>query len=506
MVYTLKQRIKSASRVKVVPQTIPVSITGLNTRDAVTAMPPTDAVILENWYPDAGGLTIRGGTLPYISGLGGGYVNTLAQYSALGITRFIAACGGNVYDITGGASSVLGGGFSSDKWQTANFNDYMFLVNGSDAPQKFDGTTLSAAGFTGPTVANIIGVNVHQNRLFFWLKNDNAFYYADINAITGAITRFPLSMVSQSGGDIVTMTTMSHDGGNGIQDLAVFILSSGETIIYAGTDPGDDTLWALVGRYKIAPPVNIRAVARYGAESYLTTFDDHVPLQQQLVALKLGQIPPRSKISGAVRDAVAANPNAFGFEAFFYPQGRRLIFNIPIASGQYEQHVYNVSTDAWCIFTGMPAITWGLYNNGLYFGGPVGTVYQADVGTNDNGVAIVADGQPAWNSFEDVRRKRISAVRPVLQAVSGVTYSFGVGFDYESVGLQNSSSTITSAGSPWNTSPWDTSYWSPENITSAKWKLIGGDGTAMGFRLRASTTEGMSWLRTDIRYEIGRDI
>lgn len=503
--FLLKDQIKASRRPKVVPQTIPVSITGINTRDAVTAMPPTDATILENWYPDAGGVTVRKGYIPYVTGLGSSFVNTLGQFNALGVIKFVAACGASIFDITGGSATLLATGFGSDKWQTANFNSKMFFVNGVDAPQTYDGAAIAPSGFTGPVVANIVGVNVFQNRLYFWLKNDNAFYYGGLNSITGAITRFPLSTVSQSGGDIVTMTTMSHDGGTGIQDLAVFILSTGETIIYAGTDPSDATLWSLVGRYKISPPVNIRAVARYGAESYLTTFDDHVPLQQQLVALRLGQIPPRSKISGAVQEAVAANPTAFGFEAFFYPKGRRLIFNIPTSSGQTEQHIYNVSTDAWTIFTGMNAATWGLYNNDLFFGGAVGTVYKADTGTTDNGTAITADGQPAWNSFDDVRRKRISAVRPVLQAISGITYSYGVGFDYESVGLQNSSTTITSSGSPWDTSPWG-SPWSPENITSAKWKLIGGDGTAMGFRLRATTTEALQWLRTDIRYEIGRDI
>lgn len=507
MPVSLAQRLQGASQPKVIPQSIPVSVTGLNTRDAVTAMAPTDAIILDNWYPDAGGLTVRNGSKPFVTGLGATYVNTLAQFSALGVRKFIAACEDKIWDISTGSAVSVGTGYSSSIWQTANFNNYLFLVNGTES-QRYDGSTIGDAGFTisAAPASNFAGICVFKNRIFLWKANDNAFYYGALNAITGAVTRFPLSMVSQSGGDLVAMTTMSYDGGAGVQDMVVFILSSGETIIYTGNDPGDATNWFLVGRFKISPPVNVRAVARYGAESYLTTNDDHVPLTQQLVANKLGQIPPRSKISGAVQAATKANPDAFGWEAFFYPAGRRLIFNVPNVDATFSQHVYNVSTDAWCTFSGLQAATWGLYNNLLYFGGATGTVWQADVGTTDNGTAISADGQPAWNDFGDVRRKRLSAIRPVLQAISGVSYQYGTAFDYQDVGLLNTSSTIISSGSPWDTSVWDVAAWSPENITSAKWKLVGGTGTALGVRVRSATTAGLSWLRTDVRYEIGRDI
>src|SRR5262249_26444511 len=149
-----------------------------------------------------------------------------------------------------------------------------------------------------------VGVLQYQQRLFFWKNNSTGFYYAPLNSLSGAVAFYDLAAFAPKGGNLIAATTYSHDGGNGVQDFIVFVMSSGDCLIYFGNDPADATAWSLVGRYRISPPVSPRAVCRYGAEAFLTTFDDHVPLQQQLVALKLGQLPPRSKVSNAVQAAV----------------------------------------------------------------------------------------------------------------------------------------------------------------------------------------------------------
>jgi hypothetical protein len=379
----------------------------------------------------------------------------------------------------------------------------MFLVNGTDAPQQFDGTTLSAAGFTGPTSVNdLIGVAVYKNRLFFWEKNSQDFWYAGINAVTGVLTKFPLSMVGNFGGNLMTVTSFSHDGGDGVQDYIVFVMSSGEVIIYLGTDPEVAADWALAGRYRIGAPVSIRAVCRYGADAYLTTSDDHVPLSQVMTALKFGTVPPRSKISGAVTTATAAGGNLFGWEGILYPRGKRLIFNVPNADGTFYQHVYNFSTNAWCRFTGMNAQAWGLYEENLYFGGANGVVYRADIGNTDSGAVIQATGQQAWNQFGSVNRKRVAVVRPIVQSVGSVPYAFAVGVDYGSISAPVASST-PSLGSPWDTSPWDTSPWSAETAVDLTWRVVGVTGQAVGWQLSVSAQQQISWLRTDLRLETG---
>lgn len=499
---TMQQRLQAAVQPVVAPQSIPAPITGWNTRDALDAMEPTDAVVLDNWYPNAGGVQIRGGSALFASGMGTGQVQTLAQYDSATAVKFLAGANGHLYDISSGAPTSLGSAFTVNAWQTTNFLSHMFFCNGADTAQIFDGTTLSAATFTGVTLSTLYGVFQYQQRLFFWQKKSTGFWFAPLNSITGALSFYDLSPFTPNGGTLVAVTTISHDGGNGVTNLIVFAMSSGDCLLYLGNDPSLAADWQLIGTYRISPPVSPRAVCQYGADAFMTTFDDHLPLQQQLVALKLGQLPPRSKVSNAVAKAVAANQTGFGWDAVFYPTQRSILFNIPNADGTFDQHVLNTSNNAWTRFVGNNGCCWGLYKNALYFGAANGSVYTADTGFTDLGSAIAADGQQAWNTFDNPERKRLAAIRPIVQSVGIVDYSFGIGFDYGPIPTNDTANSPV-VGSPWNTSPWNTSPWSSEMSIDTRWRIGGGSGQAIGFELKVNALQPVQWLRTDLRYETG---
>lgn len=521
-----QERLQLAAQPVVQPSQIPAPIKGWNTRDALDAMDPQDAVLLDNWFPDTTGVNVRNGyvqfaavTTPkggFSSGFSSGFsifssalpgpVKTLAAFSAGSVSKFIAGASGILYDISsGGSGALLAQGFTNDGWQTELFLSRLFFCNGTDTAQVYDGTTMAAANFTGVTLSTLVGVKQYQQRLFFWQSQSTGFWFAPLNSISGTLNFYDLAAFAPRGGNLIAVTTFSHDGGNGVQDFIMFVMSEGDALIFFGNDPADANAWAEVGRYRISPPVSPRAVCNYGAEAFLTTFDDHIPLQQQLVALKLGQLPPRSKVSSAVQAAVAANSEAFGWQALYYPRGRRLIFNIPNPDGTFNQHVQNTGTpnQPWCRFTGMNAFCFGIFNDALYFGADGGLVFQADVGSLDGGVrAIEASGQQAWNDFDSPMRKRATAARPLISTTGAAGVSFSLGFDYGELNVTNAVA-IGSAGSPWDTSPWDTSPWSPEQFVSTSWRISGGSGVAVGIGLNIAANEPVSWLRTDIKFEPG---
>ena len=64
------RRLALASQSLAQPISVPAPITGWNARDALDEMPATDAVLLDNWYPDAQGVVVRSGFTPYASGVG----------------------------------------------------------------------------------------------------------------------------------------------------------------------------------------------------------------------------------------------------------------------------------------------------------------------------------------------------------------------------------------------------------------------------------------------------
>lgn len=502
---TRAQRVQAAQAPFTSPISIPAPVKGWNTRDSLDGMDPLDAVVLDNWFPDAAGVNVRNGHVPFATGLSSSAVSTLAEFDAGPTRKLLAASGGGIFDVSLGTStSSVGSGFSNDRWQTCGFLSRLFFVNGQDPAQIFDGATLGLAAFTGIDTRTLYGVWLYQQRLFFWQKNSTGFYYALLNSISGALAFYDLAAFCPRGGNLVAMTTSSYDGGNGVLDYAVFIMSSGDALLFTGNDPSLASNWSLVGSYRISPPVSPRAVTDYGGDSFITTYDDHVTLQQMFTALRLGEMAPRSKASKAVQLAVQANKDGFGWQALYYPRGRSLIFNIPNPDGTFDQHVCNTGLPGqpWCRYKNQNAYCFALFNNLLYFGAANGTVYLADYGNLDDTAPVEAVSEQAWNKLGNAQRKRVAAVRPVVQSIGGISYTFDLGFDYRDLNIVLPAVTA-GTGSPWNTSPWDTSPWSAESNVDPAWRVGGGSGTAIGFGLSVAATQPVSWLRTDLRVEGG---
>src|SRR5579859_1713149 len=492
-----------ASKRLTTPQTTPAPLLGWNTRDPFEAMEPTDAILVDNWYPDFGGVNIRNGSLPYAQLPTSANVETLAEFSTGAISKFLAASGSAIYDISnpGIPGTPIGTGFASDRWQTAEFNGHLFLVNGADPAQIYDGTTLSAASFTGINTATLTGVAVVHERLFFWTGTDPAFWYGPTLGIAGPLSKFPLDMESQAGGNLMFVEVFSYDGGQGIDSYTCFFLTSGELFLYSCTDPSNPNNWALVGRYVLPPPVNIRAILRYGGDIYLATQSDHQQLSKILIALKLGETPPRTKVSGAAKAAYEAGATLFGWQAIYYPAGTRLIFNIPNPDGSFSQHVYNTSVQAWCRFRGMNASCWGLFKGDLYFG-TAGAVLIADTGSTDSGQSIVAASQQAWQRFGTPLTKRLAASRIIVQTDNPLqSYLFEVGFDWRPLNIITPISG-PSIGATWGTAVWGEFNWA-ENLVEMNWQIQGGKGSAISWGIVANSTTPTTWISTDVLIEPG---
>lgn len=493
------------------PQIVTAPVKGWNTRDPFEAMDPADAITLDNWYPDFAGVTTRNGSVAYANLSASSPVQTLASFVSGASAKLLAACAGKISTVASGVGTPLATGFGSDIWQTANFNRHQFWVNGTDPAQIYDGAALTAAGFTGVSTATLSGVGVFHNRLFFWTGIDPSFWYGTVNGITGALSQFDLSMVSLTGGNLVAVEVLSYDGGTGISAYTCFFMSSGEVLMYSGTDPSNPSNWALVGRYLIAPPVSKRALARYGGDIYLANADDHQQFSQLLAALKVGDTPPRTKVSGAARSAYLAGAALPGWQALYYPSGRRIIFNIPNPGGTFSQHVYNTSTQAWCRFTNQNAYCFGIFEDALYYGSANGIIAQADVvSSGDLGASIPTIAQQAWQLFGTPLKKRIAAVRPVVQGAGPAYFTFGLSYDYQTdIAFSILDATIAPSATAliWGSGTWGApSVWGSTatgGLTDPRWRIAAGEGGAVGLSMLSNTIVPLTWIRTDFLIEPG---
>ena len=480
-------------------------------------MAPTDAVVLDNFFPSEGRVDLRRGFASHATGVGAGNVDTIAEYHSWSTRRLIAAGGGAIYNATSaGAASSLGSSFSNNRWQWVNFNGLMALVNGADTPQQYDGTTLSSLTITGSglTSSTLIGVNAFKNRTYWWADNVQDFWYSDVNGFGGSVTKFPLSRVGTFGGKLMQMVTWSRDGGDkGSDDLAVFLMSSGEAIVYQGSDPGDAANWAIVGVFKIGSPLAIRGAIKFGADVLVITQGGYEQLSRALVEGESKAPAFSDKISRAVREATANFKSNYGWQPILYPGGSMLLFNVPVSTTTYEQHVINTQTGAWCRFTGMNGSAWGLYNDDLYFGGTGdGKVYKADTGKSDNGGDISGDAQDAyWYMGNPGVRKRVTGVMPMIEGSGDLTFSIITQPDFQTISLNDNIYTLANLGlvgnDNWedvdvNWEDWEDAYLATSRI-ARRWLSANSEGFAINTRLKVKTQEAVRWYSTNYLAEPG---
>lgn len=480
---------------RAVPVVIPAPVGGWNTRDAKADMPQEDATTMTNWFPDVGNVVLRGGYSSHATGMTGN-VETIAEYQSGTTRKMLAGANSNLWDATSaGAAASLASGFTSDRWQWANMNGTMGLVNGADAPQVYDGATVAAMTISGSglTATTLDGVFVFKSRSYFWSSSTQDFWYSATNALGGALTKFPLSRVSQFGGNLTLITSFSTDSGSGADDFIVFVMSSGDAIVYQGSDPGTAADWSLSGIFRIGAPLSIRSAVKVGGDSRIITRDDYVSLSEMFHGDRATR--KRSKAVGALRSAVTSYGSNWGWQAIVYPRGRMLIFNIPSTNTIFEQHVQNTSTGAWCKFTGMNAHCFGMYNDSLYFGG-AGVIYKADDGYSDNNSAINGDAQTAWSLLRSPTNKQITAVQNQLETnVSTVNIGVATGTDFLDPNLS-----VTETTDAPNTTPWGSAWgsaWGSSFASITKWNSANAFGRYFAQRVKVSTgTAGIKWNST----------
>ena len=482
---------------------VPAPIGGLNTKDSLSLMEPTDAVEMTNVIPSQGSVVTRKGNTEYVRGLAGD-VETLIEYNYSDGIRFICANSDEINDITDPESvTLLGDGYTSARWQYANFNEHLLLVNGIDAPQVYNGTTLIDATFSHAdlTATNVDGINVYRNRIYLWDSSTQDVYYGGVNSIGGALEKFPLSRVTTSGGNLVAMSTWNHDGGDGVDDFAAFFMSTGDVLLYQGSNPSDVTNWSLVGQYRMGSPLHQRGIAKIGGDIAIQTNQDFVFFSEVFKQGKL--ILNESKLSGVAIDVANRFGNNFGWQVILYPRastGGWLLFNVPVATNsRYEQYIINTIGGGAAKITGWNARCFVVYRDELYFG-ENGSVRKADDSLSDNGENIVATVRSAYNNLGTDQEKTMSSIRNTLRTDGNVAINTTIAYDY---GLSNIPEGINSIseGVQWG-SPWASS-WSP--ISRVRDELIysSGLGTTVAIELEFTLNgQQVEWYRTDYNFTI----
>lgn len=481
-------------------------IGGWNTRDPLSSMRPTDAVSLTNLIPDVDGVSVRPGfTLTHTLLSTAFWVNSLISWKTQYGERFLAgtaatAADHRLYDISTSTVSLLKAGYVKSKWRSGALGGVLALVNGGDQPQRIrytpgTGMVVDDLPITANNPERFKTIHIFKSRSYFATGEEPAFWYSAVNALGGTLTRFPIDRVAESSGNVIEVNSWTRDGGSGPDDFFVIFLDTGEVLVYQGSNPGDSTDWALVGRYKLG---RVLTATQFGGKLHVVTDQDYNTLPDDLLSEGL-KLP--TKLSGAARDAVARDQTDNWQVLFDQRWGWRVI-NVP-AGSKREQHILNLRSGGACRFT-IEANCWQRFKGELYFGGADGKVYKIREG-DDNGASIEFACQQAYTDFGDPSNKTIMNYRPVWSTQGTFTCDSGLAYDYD-VNTFIQTNSETEYGPTWDTSPWDTTSWGTGQGSKTEWLDGMGEGQVVSLFANGLTSKTAAWQHTDYRVDIGSDM
>lgn len=505
------------------PYSIPAPTGGWNASDPISKMKPTEAVYLDNFFPEASDVALRKGftakaTLPADTTLLPHNIRTLIGYSpTTGTQKLFAACEDGIYDFTaGGAISAVASVTTNGVWQYNNVTtaggSFLFMANGVDKCKLYDGAAwvnldaASTPALTGVTSTDVINVSLHKKRLILTIKNSLSFYYLGTNAISGAATAFPLGALFKLGGYIMATDSWTIDNGEGSDDLFVAITSEGEVAVYKGNDPASDLTWALVGVYFIGRPLNRRCFAKMGGDLVVMTFGGLVPLSKALQSSSVDRTAGLTKkIHKAYTDYVSLYSDLYGWQMVLFPEGPFFLLNVPTLNYSTrniiysDQFVMNTSTGAWCRFTSMYAECWLAIGGHLYFARN-NEIYEAWTGMDDNGGNISAKAKSAFSYLGSGRSKHIASVRPNVTSTVSVNLQLGIDMDFVDSNRFTATLNYAQTITLWDSAIWGESVFTSSSIGLSRWRTVPNvTGRAAAIRLRVNAKNvTMTWNSTDL--------
>jgi hypothetical protein len=448
---------------------IPAPTEGMNTRDGVSSLKPTEARSLRNMLAERGKCVIRKGKTEHQTIDGASSVGSMFTHEGVSSNVILAAAAGEIYDVTGSPSALTSNSYNSDVWSMVQFNDTTIGVNGQDTPFAFDGSSVGASGLSGSglTIANLRTVHVVGIRMWFTEVSSADVWYLAPNAITGALTKFQLSQETKGGYCV---------GVYEFRNYTVFIMSSGEILAYQG-DPGTD--FAIVSRYDAPKPVGYDPGFDVAGEPVIMTVSGPLPFEAIAAGISFDTTALNTwgKIAPSWASDFEASGSQAGWSGTFY--SGLVILNIQLDSTASKQWVYNTRTKSWCYFDELNGFSFTESGGVLYFGAKDSGTVWAYMGGTDDGESIVATVRGGFiYPFQAQVNGQYTLARLNVEATGLVVGQIQVDVDYREAGIDAPEIPLSSSGSgPWD-GPWD-GPWGENGEPILRWSSVEGFGRSV---------------------------
>ena len=508
---------------------VPAPTGGLNYRDPIVAMQPTDAVVLNNMIPKQQGVELRKGWQEFSDAINIGgnpqSAESVFQYRAPNSAnnKIFMATAGNIYDITAGGTPVLvvsGTGSNANDWWTTQFSTVADTFLLAVSPGAGYWTYSTATGWLDRTASTtnlpntVRTVAVWKRRVWFTADDARVYYLNSVDVITNTCTAFPMGAMLRNGGYVSALVNWTLDAGIGIDDYLVAIGSEGDVAVWEGSDPSNASLFALKGCWYVGP------VPKHG--SYFTQLGGDVMIVSELGLVPMSRLingsysvdnqnaGPAIKIQSVFAPFVRRLKNEKFFNVFVVPNSEVLVISLPVDNGYYRQFAMNISTGAWCQFANFPIRSAAAIGGELYFGKSDGTVCRGLYGQRDGvaqdgsgGTFPVGEIQCAYNAFNTpAQLKKFCLARNIFFASAAPSVNTNVNIQYFTQDTSGAPSFNTTNVVLWNSGIWNVAVWVSENNFES-WHGVNGLGYYGSLRIKLTGIPGSTFLSSHLLCETG---
>ena len=499
--------------------TIPPPFGGLDLVSPINAMAPEVALELKNVFPGPTAPVTRKGYELYCDvSANSTTVDTLFPYNTqTGTTELIAVCGGStrrIYKIIGGTATNITGTTAISATGTnmacQQFGTRLYMCNGVDAVQVYDGSTIADSTFTGVTLANLINVSTYKNRLYFVENNTMKFWYGNTDAIgSSALTSFDLQYVMTRGGRLVFAGSYTNQVSQTSQDLFFAISSEGEIVFYSGSSPASD-VWGLVAKFYIGKPLGYRAFLRMNNDVWIITEQGIVPVSalfqadpEQAVSVISARVNPY------ITKAAVVTSFSSRWHGWFWPQGRRVFVNVPISETETTMLVYSIDSRAWCVYELIEkadSITVVVAGSTPYYGATNGKIYEGETGFTDKGFDINFCLRTSFSYMGPAEAyKAFKDIRPLLKTKKGLTFNLAIDTDFKDTASGDTINTGAAVATPWG-SAWGSPWASNTEYIFNRYS-VRGQGHAAALEINGTLNSSQcEFFGFELRYEPGGQV
>jgi len=531
----------NASPQTAISATVPASVGGMNTIEALTLMRSEECIFSFNILPGDGGQRVREGYREWANGWTGGPARTVITFegNVTSEDRLFVANDAGIWDVstefdvtptkvvtfgttTGNAGICSFINFSNDG--NARFllvcdgaNGYYRWTQATNTWVKYtEGTSAGQIENIDPALFNFM--MVWKERIWFIERDTSRAWYLGVGVFEGAATAFNFGAQFKHGGALRALHNWTLDGGDGIDDQLVAISGAGDVVIYQGTNPAEAGSFGLVGSWYVGTiPAGNRIAVEVAGELYVLCIQGLLPLSAVLNGADVNDfnVHLTAKISPYIRSVLATAMDDFGWQIHINTKQSLLTISAPPREGfdRIGFAMYQGSR-AWGMTRSLPAASTANWRKDIFFtdivtnkiyrqAGYIDKVY-IDADTDGQPEGITWDVLTAYQHLEQPAHfKRVQYIRPMFTAVGVPVFSVRAQYDFD-VSLISGTPAFGGTGTAlWNAGLWNAGVWSGGLEKADSPRGATGMGRHIAINTRGVSGEETTLVGYDVVYDVG---